>query len=118
MTTILIMLSLLWLYRVQLVGTNWLGFRTFKPEMISFKDNSGKWELKQYGETKIQNNGMNYFEAMESTITKEDALKEIRKHFTGDALTSNACLNVEEFLEDVGDKENYKGSEVLDWLGY
>ena len=51
---------------------------------------------------------MKYFEAMETTVTKKEALKEIRKH----------GLRIKDFLKEVGNKEHYKGSEVLDWLGY
>ena len=54
---------------------------------------------------------MNYDEAVEATVSKAEAKREIQKHdWDGDAW--------ETFLEDVGEKEEYLGQEVLDWLGY
>lgn len=51
---------------------------------------------------------MNYSEACEVTISRDQAIKEIRKH----------SLNPSDFLFEVGVKDNYSGKEVLDWLGY
>ena len=51
---------------------------------------------------------MDYWDAMEATVTRTEAMREIDKH--------NADWPT--FLEEVGDKEEYQGSEVLDWLGY
>ena len=47
-------------------------------------------------------------DAREAKLTKEQAIKEVAAH----------GLSVEEFVEDVGDKAEYKGWEVLNWLGY
>lgn len=51
---------------------------------------------------------MDYEQAVETTVTKAQALREIAKH---DA-------NVAEFFEDCGDHAEYEGKVVLDWLGY
>ena len=51
---------------------------------------------------------MNLDQALEITISKNTALKEIKKH--------GCCIN--DFINDVGDKTEYIGSEVLYWLGY
>ncbi|KGX17298.1 hypothetical protein [Burkholderia pseudomallei] len=49
-----------------------------------------------------------YFEACDMTVTRAEAEAEIKKHFA----------DFSEFLADVGDREEYEGKEVLDWLGY
>lgn len=49
-----------------------------------------------------------YYEACEAIVTKQDAIDEVERH----------RANVSDFLNDVGNKEEYKGSEVLYWLGY
>ena len=51
---------------------------------------------------------MNYEQAYEYAVTKYEAKKEIEEHF----------LNFDDFLNDVGNKKTYKGSEILNWLGY
>lgn len=51
---------------------------------------------------------MTYDEAIESTVTKDQALAEIRRH---------SC-SVEEFLLEQGDHPEYLGEDVLGWLGY
>ena len=51
---------------------------------------------------------MGYSEAIEYTVTKEEARKEIRLH----------GLRFRDFTSDLGNKQNYSGSEVLNWLGY
>lgn len=51
---------------------------------------------------------MTYEEAIEATVTKAEALAEIRKH----------GINPIEFLEEMGDYEEYDGGDVLSWLGY
>lgn len=52
---------------------------------------------------------MNYEDAIGEIVTREEARREIAKH-DGEGF--------EEFLADVGDKPEYTGQEVLDWLGY
>ena len=53
---------------------------------------------------------MNYYESAEDlTITKARALKELEGH---------GCKDIEEFLDDLGDKEEYDAQKVLEWLGY
>lgn len=51
---------------------------------------------------------MDYNEAKQATITRAEAIAEIKEH--------NADLM--EFFEEVGDKPEYTGEEVLGWLGY
>ena len=51
---------------------------------------------------------MNLEEAMDSTVTYDEAVSEIQKH---------SC-SVDEFIQEVGTKPEYKGSQVLHWLGY
>ncbi len=51
---------------------------------------------------------MEYEDAMEAEVTREEARREIANH----------DCEFSEFLEDCGDKPEYKGSEVLNWLGY
>lgn len=53
---------------------------------------------------------MDYSEACENTFSREEARLEIAKHETDGGF--------ELFLKEVGDKEEYGGKEVLDWLGY
>lgn len=47
-------------------------------------------------------------DAMEAEVTKAEAKREIQKH----------SLKWEDFVEEVGDREEYTGREVLEWLGY
>ena len=55
---------------------------------------------------------MDYYEsAIGVIITRSRALLELEKHGCQDIV-------VEEFFEDLGDKEEYDAQEVLDWLGY
>lgn len=51
---------------------------------------------------------MTYSESWPEQVTKKEALRELRKHEA----------SVEEFLKDLGDKEEYESEEVLGWLGY
>lgn len=53
---------------------------------------------------------MTFEEAMdpETIVTKKQALREVLKH----------GASREAFLKEVGDKPEYKGYEVLLWLGY
>ncbi len=48
-------------------------------------------------------------EAMETIVTREEARREIAKH-DGEGFDL--------FLQDMGDRQEYEGSEVLNWLGY
>tara|TARA_R110002167_G_scaffold87625_2_gene236636 strand:+ start:1435 stop:1599 length:165 start_codon:yes stop_codon:yes gene_type:complete len=50
----------------------------------------------------------NYEDALEITLTAVQVKREIEKH----------SLSFNDFINEVGDKESYKGSEVLNWLGY
>lgn len=52
---------------------------------------------------------MNYEDAVEATVTREEARREIDKH---------DCDGWDAFIADVGDKPEYDGAEVLGWLGY
>ena len=51
---------------------------------------------------------MDYEEAMKATITRAEAIREIEDH----------QLPVDEFFAEVGDRETYRGADVLIWLGY
>tara|TARA_Y100000589_G_scaffold323139_1_gene357219 strand:+ start:647 stop:808 length:162 start_codon:yes stop_codon:yes gene_type:complete len=53
---------------------------------------------------------MDYYESAEDTIiTRERALLELARHH---------CQDIEQFFDDLGDRENYDAQEVLAWLGY
>lgn len=51
---------------------------------------------------------MDYEDACEATATREEARREIESH---------SC-SFEEFVRDAGDQPTYRGSTVLNWLGY
>jgi hypothetical protein len=51
---------------------------------------------------------MSYEEAIEATVTREEAKREIAAH----------GASWDEFIAECGDKPEYSGSTVLDWLGY
>jgi hypothetical protein len=51
---------------------------------------------------------MSYEDAIATTVTKAQALSEVRGH---------GC-DVAEFFAECGDKSTYAGSDVLAWLGY
>jgi hypothetical protein len=51
---------------------------------------------------------MTYDEAIEATVTKRDALAEVKAH----------GIDPEEFLVDMGNHDTYAGADVLAWLGY
>ena len=53
---------------------------------------------------------MVYEEAVEATVTREEARREIARH------DIDGTFN--DFLAEVGDRAEYRGQEVLDWLGY
>ena len=51
---------------------------------------------------------MDYNEAMKTRVTRTEAEREIKNH---DALFND-------FVLEYGDKPEYKGADVLNWLGY
>mgnify|MGYP005832028149 CR=1 FL=1 len=51
---------------------------------------------------------MNFEDALQLTVTRKDAIREIEKH---------GC-DPEEFFQEVGDRPTYKGKTILYWLGY
>jgi hypothetical protein len=51
---------------------------------------------------------MTYDEAIETSVTKREALAEVEAH----------GIDPEDFLEDMGNHDTYAGSDVLAWLGY
>jgi len=51
---------------------------------------------------------VSYDEAIHATVTRAEAIAEIKEH----------GLPVEEFFNEVGDRAEYLGSDVLGWLGY
>jgi tRNA1(Val) A37 N6-methylase TrmN6 len=53
---------------------------------------------------------MDYEDACEATVTREEARREIARH--------NIDGTFEDFLAEVGDRAEYSGDEVLGWLGY
>lgn len=52
---------------------------------------------------------MNYTDAIETTVTRAEALLEIGRH-DGEPLS--------DFFAEFGDKAEYRGADVLAWLGY
>jgi hypothetical protein len=54
---------------------------------------------------------MTYEEAIQATVTREEANAEIEKHDSSDATWID-------FLNVCGDKEEYSGKDVLAFLGY
>ena len=53
---------------------------------------------------------MDYYESAEDlTITRERALLELARH---------NCQDIEQFFDDLGDREEYNAQSVLIWLGY
>ncbi|WP_192871624.1 hypothetical protein [Variovorax sp. JS1663] len=53
---------------------------------------------------------MDFDEAYEATVSREQARREIARH--------DCDGGFEAFLTEVGDRASYRGSEVLTWLGY
>lgn len=51
---------------------------------------------------------MSYDEACISPISRARAIEEVNRHH----------CDVDDFLAEVGDRAEYRGSEVLNWLGY
>lgn len=51
---------------------------------------------------------MDYEDAIESTVSRKEAMQEIARH----------SLDWEDFIREEGDEETYPGKVVLDWLGY
>lgn len=51
---------------------------------------------------------MDYQEAREAMVTREEAKAEIAAHH----------LDWEDFVEEYGDLDEYLGEDVLNWLGY
>lgn len=54
--------------------------------------------------------GFSYEDACEETVTRAEAKAEIDKHDCDGGFAA--------FLAEVGDREEYEGKVVLDWLGY
>jgi hypothetical protein len=54
---------------------------------------------------------MSYAEAIEATITRQQAIRELKLH----SITEEGLA---EFFAELGDKAEYSGAEVLAWLGY
>ncbi|CBJ36130.1 conserved hypothethical protein (plasmid) [Ralstonia solanacearum CMR15] len=53
---------------------------------------------------------MNYYDACEWIVTRAEAKAEIDKHDCDGGFAA--------FIAEVGDREEYTGKDVLDWLGY
>lgn len=53
---------------------------------------------------------MNFDEAMDAVVSRDEARKEIELHQVEGGWTA--------FVEEIGDKPEYSGAEVLAWLGY
>jgi hypothetical protein len=69
-------------------------------------------DSKQKESSKQESLSMTYEEAIEAEdVTREEARAEINRHL-------DLHCNWEIFLEQVGDKNEYTGKEILDWLGY
>jgi hypothetical protein len=59
----------------------------------------------------MEHRTMDYFESAQGvTITHERALQEIAKH--------HALADLQEFYREYGERETYKATDVLVWLGY
>lgn len=52
---------------------------------------------------------MSYEEATEATVSPAEARAEIAKH---------DCEGWDAFIRDCGDRTEYRGADVLGWLGY
>jgi|TARA_R110000744_G_scaffold88265_2_gene172042 hypothetical protein len=52
---------------------------------------------------------MTYDEALESTVTRAEAIREIEGQHS---------LKFADFVEECGDHQSYSGAAVLEWLGY
>lgn len=51
-----------------------------------------------------------YYDSAEfKTITKARAIQELKKH---------GVIDLQEFLDDMGDHSTYSAQAVLEWLGY
>lgn len=54
-----------------------------------------------------------YYESAEGIeISRKRALLELKKHGI------ESCFDIDEFYEDLGNKERYSAQAVLRWLGY
>lgn len=51
---------------------------------------------------------MTYVEALETTISQTVARREVENH----------GLDWQDFIDEVGNRAEYLGSDVLNWLGY
>ena len=51
---------------------------------------------------------MTYEEAMKAVVSKQEAKREVERH----------GLEFNTFIQEVGDRPRYKGSTILNWLGY
>lgn len=56
---------------------------------------------------------MTYDETLAHTWTRKEALIELAKHGV-----EPGSQVLGEFFDEVGDKQEYSGKEILDWLGY
>lgn len=54
---------------------------------------------------------MTYEEAIEATVSRNDVLRELRRHYM-------TAEEIDQFFADCGDKAEYCGADVLGWLGY
>lgn len=68
-------------------------------------DNTGDSDMM---ESSIGSCIMDYETACEATVSKIYAIREVQKH----------GLDPDEFFAEVGERDSYRGHEVLDWLGY
>lgn len=59
---------------------------------------------------------MDYNEAVEATVSKNMARHEVQRH-GGNTLESQIAF-WNDFLREIGDRQEYTGAEVLNWLGY
>jgi hypothetical protein len=51
---------------------------------------------------------MTYDEAIDSTVTQSEAIKEVKAH----------CVEMVDFFDELGVKDEYQGADVLAFLGY
>lgn len=75
---------------------------------IALGESHGRNEQLHEATPENTNNTMTYQEAIESTVSRAEAIAEIKRH----------GIDPAEFLSEIGDYPEYAGADVLAWLGY
>jgi hypothetical protein len=58
--------------------------------------------------------GMGFEDAIEAQVTRGQARGEIQRHLNGETLEEAWA----QFVAEYGERERYRGGDVLGWLGY